>query len=628
MRRVLAALIVLCATLPVPVAAQDRPLSLDVRIPRPWFGPSDPLALDVVVRSRTDDRLRDLRISIAVHERARSRSELARAFSARLPVTPLQAFTVRLDEVAPGAARTVGVRKTLESLAGFGGAPAGVYPVTVTVRPPAGRALAQVVTAITFLDGAPRQPVSVLPVLTLFPTALLTPAGPVDGARERLDRMHDLVTAIDGSTGAVAVSPVFLDELELLASGDVQAGEDAGDVRESADRLRTAIRTLAGRSALLRAPYANVELPDAGAGLRAQLTRGDRLLHQRLGVEPQQPLYPPGLAVDDRSLTRAADAGVRAVVVSGSSLGPGVLTPSRPVRLGRLVLLPADAALAGAVSSARTSLEASRVLASTAMIYFESPGRRRALALPIDLTQGRGPEVLASLARAPWVSPLPASAVTGLEADEGDVRDAPPPLPPDDYRRALTSARRAVEGFEGFALEGNPRSWTLRTTLDRARSTADWNGDWERAESWATRIVRAVDEVRDKITATVGPVTFTSRSGEIPVTVANRNDFPIRLRVTLASPKLRFPSGATRSVRRLDPPGETITFRALSESTGTFPLTVAVHSADGDLLLDRSELVVRSTAANVLALVLTLAGAVFLVVSYGRRRVRKKAVAP
>ena len=116
-----------------------------------------------------------------------------------------------------------------------------------------------------------------------------------------------------------------------------------------------------------------------------------------------------------------------------------------------------------------------------------------------------------------------------------------------------------------------------------------------------------------------GPVTFTSRRGEIPITVLNRTGHPARVSVRLTSAKLTFPDGNPRAVDPLPVGGATLTFPALAEATGTFPLKVEVRSADGRVLLGEADVVVRSTAANVLALAVTVGAGLFLMAWYVRR---------
>jgi hypothetical protein len=90
----------------------------------------------------------------------------------------------------------------------------------------------------------------------------------------------------------------------------------------------------------------------------------------------------------------------------------------------------------------------------------------------------------------------------------------------------------------------------------------------------------------------------------------------------LASSKLTFPDGA-ESVVTVDPPGDTTVFAALARSTGTFPVQVRVTSPDRDVVFHSGELTVRSTAANLPALVLTAGGAVFLV-GWSARQLRRR----
>jgi hypothetical protein len=74
----------------------------------------------------------------------------------------------------------------------------------------------------------------------------------------------------------------------------------------------------------------------------------------------------------------------------------------------------------------------------------------------------------------------------------------------------------------------------------------------------------------------------------------------------------------------IPPHGDTITFEAEARSTGSFPMTVRLTSPNGRVDFASGKVVVRSTAANVLALVLTLSGALFLVAWSSRDFIRRR----
>jgi hypothetical protein len=62
---------------------------------------------------------------------------------------------------------------------------------------------------------------------------------------------------------------------------------------------------------------------------------------------------------------------------------------------------------------------------------------------------------------------------------------------------------------------------------------------------------------------------------------------------------------------------------AVARSTGSFPMDVALESPDASVRFNGGRVVVRSTAANVLALLLTGSGLLFLVAWSSRDVVRR-----
>jgi hypothetical protein len=282
-------------------------------------------------------------------------------------------------------------------------------------------------------------------------------------------------------------------------------------------------------------------------------------------------------------------------------------------------LIPVDAALSRAASRARAGLEVSRALVEVAMVFFERPARPRILAIELNWRASRAGDVLGSLVNAPWVEVLTADEALDVRASDRRLTLPRPPRPTRGFLRSLDGAREAVGRFTAFTLPGNPVTSSLHSSLEAALGTSWWSDDWDEGVRWTRQISGVVERERTQITAQGAGVTFTSRRGEIPITVVNRTGYPVRVRVDVTSPKLEFPEGSSRVIDVLPPPGATITFPANAEATGTFPLRITLSSPDGAVVVSSEELLVRSTAANVLALALTGGALLFLLVWYGRR---------
>jgi hypothetical protein len=126
----------------------------------------------------------------------------------------------------------------------------------------------------------------------------------------------------------------------------------------------------------------------------------------------------------------------------------------------------------------------------------------------------------------------------------------------------------------------------------------------------------------DGVEISEGVVTLTSRQGFIPVTLRNNSGVPLRVRVKLiADLSVAFVTGNSRQI--LLPPAErTLTFAVRAKTTGRFPVRVQVRTPGPDgtaETITQSEVVVRSTVYNRLALFLTIGAGLFLLAWWGRR---------
>jgi hypothetical protein len=112
-------------------------------------------------------------------------------------------------------------------------------------------------------------------------------------------------------------------------------------------------------------------------------------------------------------------------------------------------------------------------------------------------------------------------------------------------------------------------------------------------------------------------ITLTSSRGLIPVTLHNQAGYPVRLEITLRSSRLEFLGGGSQDVT-LSRPSQRFDFPVRAQATGRFPVDVELRTPDGTRIAT-SSIVVRSTAYNRVALVVTIGAALFLALLWGRR---------
>ena len=130
----------------------------------------------------------------------------------------------------------------------------------------------------------------------------------------------------------------------------------------------------------------------------------------------------------------------------------------------------------------------------------------------------------------------------------------------------------------------------------------------------ARQSVRAT--VDDLALETVDSVTLTSDSGGIPVTVSNEGPHSLEFSVQLVSTRIR-EEPATR-VELAPGESETLRLQARLRSTGRFPVRVLMVSPSGRMI-GEATLVVRSTAYNRIALLITIGAALVLLLVWARR---------
>lgn len=430
---------------------------------------------------------------------------------------------------------------------------------------------------------------SVAIVVHISTPSLLAPDGSPAPDRDR--RLQALATDLDAlaavktpvSAIALAPSAVMCDEIMRLKG-------------VAPKHFLRSLRILAARSTVLAAPFSNVRLVDLPRdALAREIARGKSVIGRCVARGLSTSLYPPGLLLDDASVRAVASLGVRAAPVTGID---------EPVR-SDITLLPA--VVATGEDTAATLLArrpSSRFVAAT------------------DLSASTAGTVRSLMTSAFVVVPTFEQAASSGQRLDFSLPSPPPP--PVSYRRALLHADESFARFQAFTLRDNPLTPAYRDLLARARSSADMSGDFSAGRKLADGIVRLVASAARRVSVRPGSITFTSRRGSVPVTVINHDPFPVRVSVAASSPKLDFPGGQTRTVT-VQPPGDTITFVAVARSSGSFPMLVSLHAADGSFVLDRSELTVRSTAANLPALAVTVGGFVLLIVFYLRRKKRRTA---
>ena len=278
------------------------------------------------VRFRTPGVPDDGSLRIVIHQRVRSRSELAQSMEGSGLRTEVLAEVQPLDGLPPDGN---GARRWATTVAPAAGGialgPEGVYPVELQARDAGGTQVASLVTHLVLGpaagDESPSLGVAVLAELGL-PTAL-QPDGTVVLERSAVG---GLVATAQGLASAPEVPATALLVPETLdALGASAVPEDAAVL----DGIQAATE---GRSVV--SPSYVVVDPDAleAAGLTDELSNQQRgaaaAVSTRLGVEPAVELAPASPTLGAGGMRALAQVGVTGIVVADTQLEPLDPAPS------------------------------------------------------------------------------------------------------------------------------------------------------------------------------------------------------------------------------------------------------------------------------------------------------------
>jgi hypothetical protein len=402
-------------------------------------------------------------------------------------------------------------------------------------------------------------------------------------------RLAGLVTAGSSAAGQAAhltwvMDPALLSSAQIMTR-PYQAGANrncrkaaARPTSQAAVTWLAALRSaISGQSAFVT-PYADVDM----AALTRQNLGGD--LHQAfddgrsvgaaaLGRSFQPTTTPAGhqsaaqlisaaawpadgLANYSMLENLAAVNGIRTVVLSSSAMPPlsqpnytpSAVTSTPDGEGGDMRVLLSDATLTqvlGSVSArsdprGATFAANQRFLAETAMIAAQAPGLRRAIVVAPprdwDPPAGFASGLLNDTISAPWLSPVSAGSLAADKNATGQVeRQAPSDVGSQVLKHALLHRVKAIDAdvqqVKSMQVRPNPQ---LNRAIAGIESSA-WRGS-EAGRKQARSMLRGVAAYisrQENGVSIIGPgrVTLGGLKGAVPVSIDNRLDYPVRVRV-------------------------------------------------------------------------------------------------
>jgi hypothetical protein len=619
----------------------------------PVTTPRHPLRVRVLARNEGQVEYPNLELKLWVYDPARSRS----AYAAGLRQEPTSGvflvapFPVE-GSLRPGESRVLSIDREMPELVAR--EENALYPMKVQLESN-GLPIGVLRSSLVFIEERPLVPLNVSLIFVFDEGVHLGARGEfVDDVLERSTalggRVESMVAALEEVPvqATLVVSPMLLQQLQDMADGyrrgTVEVPADAPPAARAAAMLGR-IRALARRSAteIVALPFAGPSIPslvaaDLHGDLAQQMQLGKSAVRDLLGVEPTGSLFrPPGGLLTSDAVRALADLEVERIIVDPEDLPPPpglVLSPPAVARvdagLGRTIraVVP-DAVVAGRLTALPEDprLGARWTIGELTALYFEQPSVDRGVAILLHPGLDRTflPSLLGSLQTqalpraTPWLRPVRASRLlsgTG-DGEERPLVDSRVRLYSDSLLQSLAQARESIGQLESMTGGPTRLSERLRTQVLVAEAR-----DFIRDEAAAMtffdavqdRVLREFDKVEPPSPSSV---TLTSRGGVIPVTIRNLAGYRVRLRVVLLSPRLEFLEGDRRDVV-LERPVQAFTFPVRAQTTGRFPVTIRLETPDGAAIAE-SRIVVRSTAYNMLALVITLGAALFLAAWWGRR---------
>jgi len=496
----------------------------------------------------------------------------------------------------------------------------GTYAVTVR----AGALGSLTVPVIRRSVGVPAPEVPLGVVVDVDAPLSLQPDGSTSIVTSGRATMNRLVAFLEASTTPVSVSvrPELLDSLERSSK--------LSD-RDLVKRLAAAV----GPHRLLSVPYLHIDpsiAANAGASadFTAQLRLGEDALNRLLGRLPDRRVWLAAEALSPAGAELVRNLGAQVIVEAGGAARD--LAAAAPAAGNTLspVLVPVEVDDELALGSNDPVRAAHRIalellLAETGRTGLSNTSS--SVVLQPDLSTAN-PDVLDAL-MAIVADDDSLRGVDMVRAGSGVVQTVAESAPlVADFSAART--RRAklntlVIATSAIVPTSDPRrtEWAIRADVLLDTRLAD-----DERAAYETQLRADLLAVQNNVVLLMAKtINLSDRDANIPVTLENRNDVAVSVRVRLVSSKLRVPP--TSEVVTLEP-GATATLRlsVTARSNGRFPVRAQMLAPGTTTVVGKTAVInVRVGRLTGLGIVFTFAAALALLswwVQHLRRRLRRE----
>ena len=274
---------------------------------------------------------------------------------------------------------------------------------------------------------------------------------------------------------------------------------------------------------------------------------------------------------------------------------------------------------------------AQALLGELAVIWKEEPVppeptvRGIALALPSSLPPNIWAPLFDRLPGAPFLAPVHAAdlaADVNPQGAETVLRAPSTAALPVSYAQSIRDLGRQVDAYASMLTQES----SVPTELDRDllyAEAAQYVEDPVAGQPWLDAVSAATAAAFGSVVPRVNETfTFTSGEGTIPLLLGDPGAIPLRVTIQLRSAQFEFPDGDAQEIV-LQRPNQVVTFRVVAKAAGQNPISVLVLAPSGSVIGLPQTIVVRSTAVNKIALIVTLGAAALLALLYLRRWLRR-----
>ncbi len=646
------------------VRAQEASnVSLTLVSQTPWGTLEDPV-IEIAVRARNGSgvSLGDLSTGITIGGAVRSRSVYEETLTGG-PGLAIDATTISQEgTLDAGGERRFRLEVDLSAVGDISQTDSLVYPLRVDLRS-AGTPVALIDVPIIFLVREPEVPLLLSTTVELSAPIAFGPDGSLaDPGFEEAVRpggtlgaqvaaLHRMVTEVTQPITLV-IQPSLLDQLERLSDGyeradGTQVSAGSGAAAEAETLLRSLRETVAVSVVQVVAlPFSGPTVPSLlssglTSDLAAQQARGIETVRAVLGVDPASTVARPALgALDDGSVAALAALGATTILGDAGTVErppqPNGFAPPPTESLavggqtvalvlpdpGVQTLLSTTGFLDDPVRAAQASL------GELAVIWREQPvpssPRGVAISLPSGLPARFWGAFLGRLAVAPFlrssdaedlVTQIPPAVAPISLAAPSTARFTPA------YADAIKRERRDLLAFRSMLVGESSLPDRLARNLLFAES-AQYLDNELAGRAWIDQVNRVTEGIFARAVPDTSQVfTFTSETGTIPLLMGQPASVPLRFTLQLRSNRFRFPGGDQQSVT-LTEPDQIVTFDATALATGQGKIQVIVRAPSGRPI-GQTQMTVRSTSVNRIAVAVTVLAALILVGLWSRRLFRR-----